>query len=268
MREVLWLHLRQSTTLRRLYAYPALAGLIRAVSYLLVPSIGQRRLRVRTGPGKGLLFDLNPRWEHTAWEGTYEMSLQLLFVKFLTPGAIVFDVGANYGFYSLLAARKGVQVWAFEPDNQNAKALAYHAHLNGLEDKIRIITSAVFSYDGNIVLEPSDQTSAHGNAHTRPQPPCSSNSLQVPCITLDDFIQSNPQPTLVKIDVEGGESEVLKGADHMFRTSRPYLLCEIHDDSNACFTEKWLKERSYNCRWLGEDVSYPRHLFASPSENR
>jgi FkbM family methyltransferase len=247
-----------------MYAQPAFAEPMRVASYFLLPSRRQKRLRVKAGPAMGLVFELNPRWEHTAWEGTYEQSLQRLFVKFLRPGTIVFDVGANYGFYAVLAAREGADVFAFEPDKENAEALARHADMNGLAFHIHIVSSAVYSYTGNIALEPPDMAGSHGNAHTRPQESETVNAMHVPCITLDNFIQTNPQPNLVKMDVEGAESEVLKGADQLFHTSRPYLLCEIHDQRNASFVEVWLAEHHYTFAWVGQESSFPRHLFASP----
>jgi FkbM family methyltransferase len=237
---------------------------MRVASYFLLPSHGQKRLRIKAGPAKGLVFELNPRWEHAAWEGKYEQSMQQLFVKFLKPGTIVFDVGANYGFYAMLAAHVGADVFAFEPDNENAEALARHADMNGLAFHIHIARTAVYSYTGNIALEPPDVGGSHGNAHTRPRESETVNAVYVPCTTLDNFILSNPQPNLVKMDVEGAESEVLKGADQLFLTCRPYLLCEIHDEQNASFSKVWLEEHGYTLTWFGQESSYPRHLFASP----
>jgi hypothetical protein len=75
----------------------------------------------------GLVFDLNPRWEHSAWEGIYEESVQQLFVKFSKPGTVVFDLGANYGFYAMLAAREGADVFAFEPDQENLASTLFQA---------------------------------------------------------------------------------------------------------------------------------------------
>jgi FkbM family methyltransferase len=264
VRERLWLFLRNSKLLRKIYAQPAFTEPMRAASYFLLPSRGQKRLRVKTGPAMGLVFELNPRWEHAAWEGTYEQTVQELFVKFLKPGTIVFDVGANYGFYAILASREGADVFAFEPDKENAEALARHADLNGLRFHIHIVPSAVYSYTGNIALEPPEVEGSHGNAHTRPQESQSVNAVYVPCTTLDDFIRTNPQPDLIKIDVEGAESEVLKGADQLFRSRRPYVLCEIHDQQNALFAEVWLAEHGYAFSWFGQEFSFPRHLFASP----
>ncbi len=212
----------------------------------------------------GLVFDLNLRWEHTAWEGIYEQSVQQLFVKLLLPGTVVFDLGANYGFYSMPAAREGADVFAFEPDKENAKALARHAVMNDLLSHIHIVPSAVYSYTGKIELEPPDIGSSHGNAHTQPRGSKTLDAAYVTCTTLDDFIQSNPKPNFLKMDVEGAESEVLKGVDRLFRTCRPHLLCEIHDQHTASFAEIWLGEHDYSCKWLDRECSFPRHLFASP----
>jgi FkbM family methyltransferase len=256
--------LHNSKLLRKLYAQPVFAEPMRIASYFLLPSHGQKRLRVKKGPAMGLVFELNPRSEHTAWEGVYEDSVQQLFVKYLKTGTIAFDIGANYGFFAMLAARAGAEVFAFEPDNENSKTLARHAAMNGLAPHIHIVASAVYSYTGTIALEPPDVCGVHGNAHTRPQESETMNTVSVACTTLDDFIRANPRPNFVKVDVEGAESEVLKGADRLFRICRPDLLCEIHDEQNASFVEIWLRERGYTCTWLDQESSFPRHLFASP----
>src|SRR6266480_1129083 len=114
MREALWLRLRKSPLMRRLYAMQVFAAPMKSLSYLLVPSQGMRTLRVRSGPGRGLLFELNPRWEIPTWDGSYELEVQRVLQERLKPGSVFYDVGANIGFYSLLAARQGAQVFAFE----------------------------------------------------------------------------------------------------------------------------------------------------------
>ncbi len=263
MRERIWLRLRKSKLVRKLYGWRVLAGPIRFVSFVLVPAASRKRLEVRTGPGKGLVFDLNPRWEHAAWEGDYESEVQRQFVKFVKPGAIVYDIGANYGFFCLLGARTGAEVIAFEPDKENAATLAGHVDLNNLQNRVRIVPEAVFSHTGNVALEPPAQSSVHGNARANPESTLPT-VVCVGCTTLDDFTASNPAPNLVKMDVEGNESDVLKGADRTFRVFRPVLLCEIHDGGNAQFAQDWLQERGYDCVWLEGEPRFPRHLLASP----
>lgn len=264
MREALWLQLRKLPLLRKLYAMQAFAGPMKRLSYLLVPSQGVRMLRVRSGPGKGLLFELNPRWETATWDGSYELEVQQILLERLKCGSVFYDVGANFGFYSLLAARQSAQVFAFEPDVQNAESLERHVRLNSLATKIEIIRAAVFSTSGYVALEPADSARGHGNAHVGPGTEHSHPTFKVPCTTLDDFAREHLAPDTLKIDVEGAESNVLKGAEKLFTHSRPHLICELHDPANASFVEAWLKTRDYELRWLDTNNSFPRQLVAAP----
>jgi len=264
MREALWLGLRRSPLLRRLYAIPAFLGPLRWLSFVLLPSYGTRPLRVRSGPAKGLVFELNPRWEMAVWEGCYEQAAQDYLQKQLRSGRVFYDVGANFGFYSLLAARQGAQVFAFEPDVQIADSLERHTHLNFLNARIEIVRAAVYSTSGLIALHPASCRQGHGNAHVGLDWEPSHSTVPVPCTTLDDFARRHDAPDVVKIDVEGTESEVLKGAEKVFAESRPHLLCEVHDAANASFVEAWLRDRSYDIRWLEETDKLPRQLLATP----
>jgi len=265
MRETLWLKLRRSSLLRKLYAIRIFTFPMKWLSFHLVPSRGTRSLRVRSGPGKGLKFELNPRWETSAWEGNYERLVQEYLLKQLKSGGVFYDVGANFGFYSLLAARLGAQVFAFEPDDHNANSLKQHARANSLDAKIEIICKAVYSFSGSISLEPAITERGHGNAHVGGGiVESASPAVQVPCTTLDDFAERHPVPTLVKIDVEGAESDVLRGAEELFTLSRPHLLCEVHDPVNASFVAAWLSARGYAIHWLDQSDKLPTQLFAAP----
>jgi len=264
MREALWLRLRKSTLLRRLYAMQVFAAPMKSLSYLLVPPQKMQRLRVRSGPGRGLLFELNPRWEIPTWDGSYELEVQRALEERLKPGSVLYDVGANIGFYSLLAARQGAQVFAFEPDVQNAESLEHHARLNSLSAKIEVIRAAVFSTSGFVALEPADTARGHGNAHVGTDTEPSNSTVQVPCTTLDDFAQEHIGPDTIKIDVEGTESNVLEGAEKLFTQYRPHLICEVHDAANASFVDTWLKNRGYELSWLDSNKCFPRQLLATP----
>jgi hypothetical protein len=103
------------------------------------------------------------------------------------------------------------------------------------------------------------------NACVQPLDQNTTDLSLVSCIKLDDFVKENPRPTFLKVDVEGAESEVLKGAEMLFRTIRPLLVCEIHDEANATFVTGWLNEKGYHSRWLESRVGFPRHLYASPA---
>jgi FkbM family methyltransferase len=260
MREALWLWLRGSEWLRKLYELPLARKPMTSLSHLLVPSRRKRRLRVRSGPGMGLMFEINPRWEIHLWEGDYELAVQQFLVDRLMPGAVFYDVGGGFGFHSFLAARLGAHVFAFEPDEENAKSLRHHAELNALTPKIEIVRLAVLATSGVTHFEPAPQERGHGNGQVSEG---GGHAITVHCTSLDDFVGLNPLPNLIKIDVEGSESDVLKGAEELFDRCRPSVICEVHDAANALFVSEWLKRKRYSVEYIGNRSEYPVHLVAT-----
>jgi FkbM family methyltransferase len=268
MREELSLVLRRSALLRRLYSVSILSDPMRRISYALVPGRRRARVRVQAGPGKGLLLEVNPRWEHRYWEGIYESRVQELLTRILRPGTTFFDVGANFGYYSILATRLGAQAVAFEPDPANLQEFLKHVELNGLANRIRLERMAVFSRTGEIIRDRAGGETPHGNAHVLTSEVLTSGAIRVPCTSLDDFVLTNPVPTLVKMDVEGAESEVLRGAERLFESARPLLICEIHDMANETFITAWLERKKYLTEWLDSVAVFPHQVFARPIEDK
>jgi FkbM family methyltransferase len=266
VRDKLWLTLRKSSLLRYLYNVRVLSRSLRNASFLLVPSSRRIRMKVQSGPGKDLVLEVNPRWEHAFLEGEYEVEVHEAIERLCRPGVTFFDVGANFGYYSMLAARLGANSIAFEPDDSNAETLLMHARLNGLVDRIRLERAAVFSHTGRLLLSPAGGERPHGNAHVRSSESSAAGAVSVRCTTLDDFAALNPPPEVVKVDVEGAESEVMKGAIRVFESLRPFLICEVHDDMNEKFICPWLRERCYLMNWSEPADVFPRQLFAWPAE--
>ena len=263
MRERLWLLLRNSGWLRKLYSFAGARKPMIFLSYLLIPSRTKRTLRVRKGPAEGLLFEMNPRWERHLWEGEHELAVQQALADRLAPGAVFYDVGAGFGFYSVLAARVGAQVFAFEPDQQNAASLQRHAELNSLAPRIRIVRAAVLAEGGFTRFEEARQDRGHGNGHVaRPAASGPTPFDMVPCMSLTHFASENPLPNVIKIDVEGAESEVLKGAQELVDLCRPAIICEVHDATNAAFVSNWLKGAGYSVQVMDDGGVYPAHLLA------
>lgn len=266
MRDRIWLALRNSALLRALYALPFVSAIMKRASFVLVPPTHRSRVRVQSGPGRGLIVEINPRWEHAFWEGQYESKVQRLITELCKPGTVFFDVGANFGYYSLLATRCGASAIAFEPDARMAESLNIHARLNGMEGQIRIERKAVFSQDGEVFLEPTSDLTLHGNAHVQTLADARSGAIRIPCTTLDSYVAANGAPSLVKIDVEGAERNVLAGAESVFQDIRPPLLCEVHDHANEDFARSWLHKKRYEFSWLDSKDKFPRELFAWPHE--
>ena len=265
MTEKLWLRLRSSSWLRRLYAFPAARKPMSFLSYLLIPSRSKKRLRVRTGPGKGLLFEMNPRWERHLWEGEHELAVQQALADRLTPAAVFYDVGAGFGFYSLLGARLGAHVFAFEPDEENAESLRRHAELNSLTPRVEIVRAAVLAVSGVTGFERAAQERGHGNGVVAAGVASRRMPVDaVPCTSLTAFARLNPLPSVIKIDVEGAESEVLKGAEELCNLCRPAVICEVHDAANGSFVSNWLKQKGYSVEVMEDSSEYPAHLLATP----
>jgi hypothetical protein len=91
--------------------------------------------------------------------------------------------------------------------------------------------------------------------------------INVPVVSLDDFIGAGvPLPQLVKIDVEGGEYEVLRGGKKLFGRQRPLVIAEVHHQQAAEQIASWLSECQYYAQWNIPKEQFPRHLFAWPKE--
>jgi FkbM family methyltransferase len=237
---------------------------MKSASLFILPSNTEKYLEIRSGPGKGLRLELNPRWEFGIWEGTFEDSMQRVAQNYLAPGKILYDVGGGRGFYSLLAASQGARSFVFEPDPFNLEWLQRHIRVNYFESMIEVFSLAIYSHTGMIVMSPSERNgTGQGCAKVLPGGTTISRGIEVPCITLDDFARAHAVPDLVKIDVEGAESEVLSGAVELCRNVRPPLLIEVHDPVNSSQVQDWLRHYKYRREWLEDPNRLPSRLLAT-----
>jgi FkbM family methyltransferase len=177
-------------------------------------------------------------------------------------GAVFYDVGGGFGLYSLLAARNGAEVFVFEPFSRNAASIRSHARMNGLEAAIHVVPEAAHSESGRLRL----MLTHRGSQMAPVGADDGGTTMEVSCITLDEFARAHPAPSLIKVDVEGAEAEVLRGAREIFERSRPRLICEVHDAENRALVLEWLRERRYSVRWLEPAAEDQRHLLAEPEE--
>lgn len=121
------------------------------------------------------------------------------------PGQTVLDVGANIGDFAIYAASKGARVFAFEPEPRNIKRMGENIKLNNLEHRIKILPYALSSQSGEVVLNVS---SVSPGGHTVGE---GDKTIKVPAISLVDFLKQENirQVDILKIDIEGGEYEVI-----------------------------------------------------------
>ncbi len=141
----------------------------------------------------------------------------------LRPGDAFYDVGANVGVYSLIAASicPDARIVAIEPAPANYEALCRNLVLNGAADAVIPVPVALAETTHLAALEIADPA-AGAAEHVLDGPGASAGRTAVLAYSLDDLVESLrlPQPTLLKIDVDGGEDAVLAGAAATLRDPR------------------------------------------------
>lgn len=217
--------------LARVRKIPGIGPVARALGRKAAPRDDLVWARVRSGPAKGLLLELNPRTGAVYFEGEVEPAVQAEFTKLLRPGDVVYDIGANVGFFTLLAARlvgPTGQVVAFEPDPEVAHRLRENVRVNGF-GHVDVIEAAVWSTSGRVTFARADSsiTPDLGHGHVI----STTSEGGVVAIALDDLVRDGARaPTLLKVDVEGAEAQLLRGARNVLTTVRPYVLVEVHTE--------------------------------------
>ncbi len=153
--------------------------------------------------------------------GLYERKKVHLFRNTLKPGMTVVDVGANKGYFTLLAAQltghQG-QVLSFEPAPENACWLRKSIEANGAQG-VRVFEVALGDHAGERVLHLGNVSGFHSLLADLPDR--TGDTLGVPCDTLDNVLSEAGVTSvdLIKIDVEGAEMEVLVGAEETLRSN-------------------------------------------------
>ncbi len=266
MREELWWKLRSSPVVRKLSTLPVLGSLMKRASFKLLPSDATKVLQVKDGLAKGIVFELNPRWETGLWRGGYEPEAEEIMQKYFKPGATFYDVGGGVGFYSLAAARLGVKVFTIEPDPRNFATIQRHAEMNHLEKKVNLVPLAAYSRTGTLLMEPSERDRGYGHGHAHAQEIFATDSahcIEVGCTTLDDFARKNPAPDLVKIDVEGCEADVFEGSEWLMKETRAPMICEVHSAALGTRIEEIVLRRNYDFQWLHNVEAPVRWIYAT-----
>jgi FkbM family methyltransferase len=243
----------------------ALRGRSRSLKKLtdwLPQLLRHREGRIRHGVGRGLRFNT----AHSAVGfllGTHDPEVQFAFEQLLRPGMTVYDVGANVGFTAVLAAQlvgpDGLVV-CFEPLPVNARQIEHNATLNHFAH-VRVWQVALGNEDGEAEFVVSSSPT-WGRLATAGFTPQKIGTTLVSVRRLDGLATeaSLPPPDLIKMDVEGGEVDVLAGAAHLLDSARPVLVIETHGTNQAVADA--LAGHDYRTHVLGSAVA----LLDAPRE--
>jgi FkbM family methyltransferase len=248
-----------------LSAAPLVGAPLRRLARGVIPAETRIWLQIPDGLGKGLWAHLDPRYEAIYAEGQYEQPIQRVLSAQLQPSSVFYDVGAHVGIVSMFGAQlvgaKGA-VFAFEAEPENTGRIEEHLRRNNLE-QIRVIPRAVWSSPGLLRFGRASAQSSRNQGAVVPDSAASGEStIEVKAVSLDDFAKENPFPTLIKIDVEGAEADVLRGSEELFARAKPVLICEVHHAQAAEEVTRWLLARGYAFEWLEDSPQFPRHLLA------
>jgi FkbM family methyltransferase len=161
------------------------------------------------------------------------------WINSFSPLDTLFDIGANIGLYSLLAAKKGLRVVAFEPESQNFAVLNANIFLNKLDCQIRALSLALANGNALDYLHVPDFSSGSafnqfGIGIKRPGAQSQETYKQAAIsYSLDAFIEIFCQqtPTHIKIDVDGIEAQVISGAIKTLENAKvKSILVELNDN--------------------------------------
>ena len=164
---------------------------------------------------------------------------ELKFVQcYLRPGMTVFDIGAHHGLYSVLAAKcvgeKG-RVRSFEPSPRERKYLKQNLGINHCHN-VTVESFALGSSTGQTELFLVEGDKDGCNSLRPPSVEVTSQKVPVEMQTLDEYLQKQKieKVDFIKLDVEGGELEVLRGATRLLQSAeRPIILVEVEDIRTA-----------------------------------
>ena len=237
-----------------IYKIKPLAGLIRGGLNRAAPS-GLSQVKIAAGDLAGYTILLDMQVDKDYWLGTYEPELQAALRELIQPGAIIYDVGANIGYVSLLLAKAAGQnghVYAFEALPGNADQWRRNVALNGMEARLSLYAGAVTQSAGPVrflVHASGGMGKAAGSAGRADQ---YQSEISVPGISLDEFVygQGNPPPQVVKMDIEGGEVLALPGMRRVLAEARPLMLMELHGPESSQVAWDTLTTAGYTISWM------------------
>jgi FkbM family methyltransferase len=204
-----------------------------------------------------------------ALDGTYGPDFVEFLRRALRPGMTVVDVGANLGIYTLVAARLGCRVHAYECNPEMVDLLERNVAMNWLDDRVVVVRKAAGRLDEPIRFHAPREMRGLGSTAqplegrtSRPQ----SSEITVESERLDVGLAKLGFIDLLKIDVEGGETDVLAGAASLLAERRVGMIAleyrlDAVDDLHRT-------EMEVRLRWLAEGLGARFHLPSRPSPLR
>lgn len=180
---------------------------------------------------------------------TREKPVEIMLRRLLKPGDIFVDVGANVGYYSLLAAKNKSFVIAIEPAVSTFLVLKQNIRMNNFDGRILTVNKCSWKEEG--IIELKIPKGLYGLASIISENMkfkfVNYDVVKVECIKLDDILSNYDRIKIVKIDAEGAEYEILLG---MMETMKKIDVIILELSRNISEVIRILKENNYKLKKL------------------
>jgi FkbM family methyltransferase len=190
-----------------------------------------------------------------ASSGEWEPAVSSILRKHLTKGKRFLDIGASIGYFSLLAASKGAEVTAIEPNPEAVEYLNDSAQANRYS--IQVIPLAVSNTSGNFSLTAKGLKGNHGEAYLIPE---TEYFPMVQTAVLSELVEG--PFAVIKMDIEGEEMNVIKGSPEVFRAAE-MIIFEVSERqlrrNSQCSAEEllqWFADNGFHCKKVSGHPTY------------
>ncbi|MDP2885470.1 MAG: FkbM family methyltransferase [Ignavibacteria bacterium] len=233
------------------FAYPVIRGPLKGARFILGTSSGE-------GGGATVYFNMSEPEQTSA------------LIDTLKNGQVFFDIGANVGYYTILGSRiVGSQgkVFAFEPVIRNLAYLYRHTVLNKASN-VTIISAACSDTSSLTIFSAGPNfATGHITNNIRLETGASEPAFPVPTVTVDAIVQLlGVSPDVIKIDVEGAEFSVLRGAQATLRKAKSKIFLSTHSDMLRSTCLEYLRGLGYTYEVLSQDKNTPSEFLAKYTE--
>lgn len=223
-----------------------------------LPLVGKQDLKLPGG--KSLLLETDKTddiYKILFWRGFegFEIETVRLFLHLAKKSKVIFDIGANTGYFSLLGAKidPKAKIYGFEPLPAALKAFKHNVKINRIKN-IEIVSKAVSNEKGTLTLYvpkgdiPTSSSLVKGFREAAVE-------IKVPTITLDMFCKQKKirKIDLIKIDTEGAEHFAFQGSDEILKRDHPIIICEVLGGDAMKWHQKNLPKYGYEFYHITEE---------------
>ncbi len=229
--------------------------------------------------GAKLYLDLANPVLQTMLSGSYDAYIYERLASVDLTDQASWDVGAEIGYHTLMLAARSRRVVAFEPNPHNIARIQKQLERNpALAARVRIESIALSDQDGEQLFrfsaDPALASIGYLDRHGAPGDRVKQavydqlEDHRVPTRSIDSLIASGMEaPAFIKLDVEGAEAEVLRGARRLLESQRPILAVEVHNVTCMFYVQAILLQAGYKTELVDEpDRSASRgFVWAAPA---